>query len=129
MEESKKAEFLEAFSAISDVYVQAMKEIEVEQEEFWNSLSVEDQIKCFCAVSRRIYKGEIEDKGTYRWVLYDVFRFGPEAYAQAQDAGYLAIHNSIMGPEEERNLLLAFAKHLGVENPDQSVSNFYGQTY
>lgn len=106
-----------------------MKEAEDAQEQYWNSLSKEDQIKCFCAVARRIHKGEIEDRGTYRWVLYDVFGFGPESYAQAQIAGYLAIHNSIMGPDEERNLLLAFAKHLGSENPDESVSNFYGQTY
>lgn len=114
---------------ISKTFNQSMKEAEDAQEQYWNSLSKEDQIKCFCAVARRIHKGEIEDRGTYRWVLYDVFGFGPESYAQAQIAGYLAIHNSIMGPDEERNLLLAFAKHLGSENPDESVSNFYGQTY
>lgn len=120
---------MQALADSSKVYMEVMKEIENEQEEFWNSLTPDQQIMCFCAVSRRIHKGEIEDRGSYRWVLYDVFGFGPEAYAQAQDAGYLAIHNSIMGPDEERRLLLAFAKHLGAENPDESVSKFYGQTY
>jgi len=66
-------------------------------------------------VSRRIYKGEIEDKGTYRWVLYDVFGFGPEAYAPAQMAGYLSIHNSIFSSDHEHRLLSKFAEHLGLE--------------
>ena len=127
VEQNKKEEFLEALSALSDVYVTAMKEIEAEQEEFWNSLSKEDQIKCFCAISRRIYKGEIEDKGSYRYVLYTVFGFGPEAYAQAQDAGYLSIHNAIYDAEHERDTLAAFAKHLGSTDPDEAVSKFYQQ--
>jgi hypothetical protein len=83
-------------------WMEAMKATEDQQETFWNSLSKEDQIKCFCAVSRRIYKGEIEDRGTYRYVLYDVFHFGPEAYVQAQDAGYLAIHNTLWDGQDSR---------------------------
>ena len=62
-------------------------------ENFWNTLTKEEQLKCFCAISRRIYKGELEDNGTYRYVLYDVFGFGPESYGVAQLAGYLSIHN------------------------------------
>jgi hypothetical protein len=106
-----------------------MSAIEHEQEAYWNSLSKEDQLKAFCAVVRRIHKGDIEDKGSYRYVLYQVFDFGPESYGQAQMAGYLDLHNSIMCPDQERRLLLEFAKSLGVENPDTSVSKFYGQTY
>jgi hypothetical protein len=48
---------------------------------------------------RRIHKGEVEDRGSYRHVLYSVFGFGPEAYTLAQGAGYLDIHNSIVSDE------------------------------
>lgn len=74
---------------------QVMKHLEDDQEKFWNSLSKEDQLKAFCAVSRRICKGEIENRGSYRYVLYQVFGFGSESYVQAQMAGYLSIHNLI----------------------------------
>ena len=86
---------LKSLEEISKIFNEAMAEVEKESEDFWNSLSKEDQLKAFCAISRRIYKGEIEDRGTYRYVLYDVFGFSPDAYAAAQMAGYLTIHNSI----------------------------------
>lgn len=81
-------------------FKEAMDSIEEDQEKFWSSLSTEDQLKAFCCVVRRIYEGEIKNPRTYRGVLYDVFGFGPEAYAQAQCAGFLALHNSIMTEEE-----------------------------
>ncbi len=67
---------LKALEELSKIFNEAMAEVEKESEDFWNSLSKEDQLKAFCAISRRIYKGEIEDRGTYRYVLYDVFGFG-----------------------------------------------------
>jgi hypothetical protein len=76
-----------------------MDVIQKDSEDFWNSLSKEDQLKAFCAVSRRIHKGEIEDRGSYRYVLYDVFGFGLEAYVQAQVSGYMDIHNAIFEAE------------------------------
>jgi len=104
-----------ALDEISRAWNEAMEEIENQSEQYWNSLTKEQQLQAFCAVSRRIYKGEIEDKGTYRWVLYDVFGFGPEAYAPAQMAGYLSIHNSIFSSDHEHRLLSKFAEHLGLE--------------
>jgi hypothetical protein len=76
-------------------FMEAMKNFEDESESYWNSLNKEQQLQTFCAVVRRIYRGEIEERGTYRYVLYDVLEFGPEAYARAQMAGYLDIHNLI----------------------------------
>ena len=86
---------LKALEELSKTFNEAMAEVEKESEAYWNSLSKQDQLKAFCAISRRIYKGEIEDRGTYRYVLYDVFGFSPDAYAAAQLAGYLTIHNAI----------------------------------
>jgi len=90
-----KPDLLEALDKASEVFNQAMKELEDKSEQYWNSLTKEQQLDAFCAISRRIHRGEIEEQGSYRYVLYQVFGFGPEAYAQAQCAGYLAIHNSI----------------------------------
>jgi len=91
----KGQELQDALEEASKVFNEAMKELEDKSEQYWNSLTKEQQLDAFCAISRRIYRGEIEQQGSYRYVLYDVFGFGTEAYAQAQLAGYLAIHNSI----------------------------------
>lgn len=82
----------------------AMEEIEQADQEqadsFWDNLSYEDKCNAFHAVVERIYKGEIEVKGSYRYVLYDIFGFGPEMYARGMSCGYMALHNSIMDDEE-----------------------------
>ena len=88
------------FDEVSDAYEKIMKQIEQEQEEYWNTLSKDDQLKAFCAVVRRIVQGELRDKGSYRWVLYDVFGFGPEAYVRGMDCGFMALHNAIV-PDKE----------------------------
>jgi len=85
---------LKALEEISKTFNEAMAEVKKNSEAYWNSLSKEEQLKAFCAVSRRIYQGELVERGTYRYVLYDVFGFGPEAYAPAQMANYLEIHNA-----------------------------------
>lgn len=79
----------------SNAFMTAMNILKDEQEAYWDSLTKEEQLKAFCAVARRIHEGEVILGGTYRYVLYNVFGFGPEAYAQAQLAGYLDIHNAI----------------------------------
>ena len=117
------------FEEISNAFNEAMKYVEEEQEKYWNSLSEEEQLKVFCAVCRRIYKGDIEDQRSYRGVLYDVFGFGPEAYAPAQMAGYLAIHNAIFTAEQEQKMLEHFAKWLMIENAEEKVSQYYAETY
>lgn len=85
---------------ISNEFNQIMMEIEQEQETYWNSLTKEQQLQCFCAVVRRIYDGEIQQRGTYRYILYEIFGFGAESYTQAQLAGFLTLHNSIVHPED-----------------------------
>lgn len=91
----KGQELQDALEEVSRTFNEAMKAHEDRSEQYYNSLTKEQQLDAFCAISRRIYRGEIEEQGSYRYVLYDVFGFGPEAYAQAQCAGYLALHNSI----------------------------------
>ena len=70
-------------------------ELEEDHSKFWNSLSKDDQLKAFCSVMRLLHKAELEEHGSYRYTLYDVFGFGSESYVQAQVSGFLAIHNAI----------------------------------
>jgi hypothetical protein len=106
---------MQDLSDVSDRFNSVMKLIEQEQEEYWNSLSKEQQLKAFCAVARRIHQAELVDMGSYRHTLYGVFGFGPESYGQAQLAGYLAIHNSIFTAEHEQDTMKAFARAVGVD--------------
>lgn len=66
---------------------------EQEEEQYWNQLTKDEQLLAFCAVVRRICKGDLVERGTYRHVLYDTFGFGPDSYMRAQLAGYLELHN------------------------------------
>lgn len=100
MNEEKKLKFLESLEAFSRDFKESMLAYEMESEDFWSSLSYDEKLYAFCAISRRIHKGEIVDNGSYRYVLYDVFGFGPDAYAVAQMAGYLDIHNAIVPMKE-----------------------------
>ena len=82
------ADFGEAWEA-------ARIEYENKNDAWWNGLTEEEREDAFYAVIKRIYKGDVEQKGTYRWVLYDVFGFDPGMYGRGMDCGYLNLHNII----------------------------------
>lgn len=109
---------------ISNHFNDVMDRLKEEQESYWKSLSKEEQLKAFCAVSRRIYQAEIVDCGSYRHALYGVFGFGPEAYAQAQMAYYLAIHNSIMPEDYDQRLLSSFCEKYNISEYQDKIDNF-----
>jgi hypothetical protein len=104
--------------------------LESKSEEFWNSLTKEQQLDVFCAVCRRIYQSEIIDKGSYRYTLYDVFKFGPESYSPALDAGYLTIHNRIY-TDDDINDFITKIKKFGEENniSEEKISNLITTLY
>lgn len=116
---------LDELHELSLKFQQAMAEMVKEQEEYWNSLTKEQQLDAFCCVARRIHDGEIIQKGSYRYVLYEVFGFGPEAYVPAQEAGYLTIHNSIFDADHDDKLLLAFCKEYEIEGAEEKISKFW----
>jgi len=117
-----KADLLDSLAAAGNAFNEAMANIEKESEAYWNTLTDQQRLDVFCAVCRRIYEGDIKLKGSYRYVLYDVFGFGPEAYAQAQMSGYLAIHNSFVDENHDQMLLTNFAEFVGVDK--EKVSEF-----
>ena len=72
-----------------------VNDYEQECDAYWDSLSKEDQLKAFYSVCKRIHKGDVEELGSYRYVLYDVFGFESNAYRTGMDCGYFSIHNLI----------------------------------
>ena len=82
-------------SELSEIQEDIEKQTEADMDEWWNGLSKDDQMKAFYSVVKRVVDGELTQKGSYRYVLYDVFGFGSESYMLGMMCGYLALHNSI----------------------------------
>lgn len=88
-------DFKQLLTALSEEQEDIEKQIEADMDEWWNSLSKDDQMKAFYSVMKRLVDGELVQKGSYRYVLYDVFGFDAEAYGLGMMCGYMALHNSI----------------------------------
>jgi hypothetical protein len=105
-------------------------EFEKSSEEAWNSLDKDTQLKVFCAISRRIFQAELKDQGSYRHALYNVFGFGPEAYAPAQVSGYLSIHNAICNDRIIEDVMSKFAILASKYNiSEEDAKNFLHETF
>lgn len=77
---------------------------EKESEEAWSSLDYDTKLRVFYAVIKRLYEAEAKDKGTYRYILYDKFGFGPESYAIGMDCGLMYLHNAYVDIDEMEEL-------------------------
>jgi hypothetical protein len=105
---------------IHNIFQRWEVELEEDHNKFWNGLSKEDQLKAFCSVMRRLYRAEIQERGSYRYTLYDVFGFGPESYAQAQVSGFLTIHNAIWDGERLGDLIAKLEDRVVESLPEQA---------
>jgi hypothetical protein len=90
----------DSFENARIVFEQIRKADEEEANKFWNNLSYEDKCNAFHAVVSRIHEGEIKLRGSYRYVLYDIFGFGPDMYGRGMNCGFMALHNSIMDDDQ-----------------------------
>lgn len=88
--------FFDTLDEVRELYKNSAEFNRKKEEAMWESLSQEEQLDVFCAVVRRIVRAELVDDSSYRHALYSVFKFGPEAYGRAMDAGYFDLHNSII---------------------------------
>lgn len=122
--ETDKSNLIDTVTEMSQVFEVLMNKTKDEQEEYWNSLTEEQRLMAFCSVVRRIHKGEIEQMGSYRYVLYDVFGFGYEAYTLAQEAGYLEIHNAIVDSNFKERFLKGFCEAYDIEDADAKIKQF-----
>lgn len=71
------------------------EQYKLEATELWNTLSYDDSLKLFYYVVSKIYQGDVLERGSYRYVLYDVFGFDMDSYTIGMDAKYLELHNII----------------------------------
>ena len=91
----------EEYQELGRIQEEARVSFEKEAEDAWGSLDYDWQLRVFYAVVKRIYEGEIKEKGTYRYILYDKFGFGPEAYMKGMDCGFMYLHNAISDGEDK----------------------------
>jgi hypothetical protein len=96
----KREEALDALAELSQEMEKSRKIYEHDNDTWWNGLTEEEREDAFYAVVKRIHKAELQDRGTYRWALYDVFGFDPGMYMRGMDCGYMAIHNAIGDGED-----------------------------
>lgn len=91
----KKEELFGALAELREAQQKAHAEYEAKNEEWWNGLTEQEREDAFYAVIKRMYKAEVQDRGTYRWALYNVFGFDPGMYGRGMDCGYMSLHNII----------------------------------
>ena len=89
------------YQSLGRLQEEARVSFERQAEDAWDSLDYDTQLRVFYAVVKRIYEGEIKEKGTYRHILYDKFGFGPEAYIKGMDCGFMYLHNAIVDGEDK----------------------------
>jgi hypothetical protein len=88
-------DFLQTLTELSEEQEAAENQFDSDMDVWWNGLSKEDQMKAFYSVMKRLVDGELTQKGSYRYVLYEVFGFEPHSYYLGMQCGYMALHNAI----------------------------------
>lgn len=99
-----KKSLLDTIAQESERFQELIRQEDIEMDQWWDKLPQEDQMRAFYSVVKRLVKGDITDRGSYRYVLYDVFGFGAESYMLGMNCGYMTLHNSIYTQEEMREL-------------------------
>ena len=97
-DERKKA--LQELSDLGQEMEKSRKVYEHDNDTWWNGLSEQEREDAFYAVCKRLHQGELKERGSYRYVLYNIFGFDPGMYARGMDCGFMALHNAIFDGEE-----------------------------
>ena len=97
-QEQNKA--LDGLAKLSQELEKSRKIYAHDNDVWWEGLSEQEREDAFYAVVKRIFKAEIEHKGTYRHALYDVFGFDGGMYMRGMDCGYMGVHNAIGDGED-----------------------------
>jgi hypothetical protein len=100
----ERSRALAELSELGQLFEEIEKDYDNEADTWWDALSEEDRQLAFYSVVKRLVKGELRDRGTYRYVLYDVFGFDASSYMMGMNCGYMELHNSIYTHEEMREL-------------------------
>ena len=97
-EEQDKA--LQALSEFGQKMEKARVAYEAKNDAWWAALTETEREDAFYAVCKRLFQGEIKQRGTYRYVLYDVFGFDAGMYVAGMECGFMALHNAIFDGDD-----------------------------
>lgn len=90
-----KKSLLEELTRLGELQEESENEYKQECIQFWESLSDDEKLKVFYVVTSKLTQGELLENRTYRYILYDIFKFGMESYHVGVMSGFMALHNSI----------------------------------
>ena len=104
MTEEVKKSFLESQEDFAKAMQESAERWDNDCDEYWNKLTYEDKLKAFHSVCKRIYEADVVKEGSFRYSLYEVFEFAPDAYIVGMECGYMDLHNYIQdGVASHRN--------------------------
>ena len=101
-EEQKKA--LDGLAKLQQEWEKSDKAHEAKVDEWWDSITTKEREMAFYSICKRIYEAELQDGGTYRHALYDVFGFDGGMYRHGMNCGFMAIHNAIGDGEDYQKM-------------------------
>lgn len=99
-EAQQREKALQELSDLAQEQEAAKARFESKVDSWWNSRTEQEREWAFYSVVKRIYEGDVVDKGSYRYVLYDKFKFGPKMYTGGMDCGYMYLHNALGDGED-----------------------------
>jgi hypothetical protein len=94
---------------------EALKQYKQKAKEYFDSLETDNQLLLFFHITNLIFENYFKDNGSYRGLLYDKFKFGPEAYSLGMDSGMFTLHNSISTPDENEERFQKLINFLKLE--------------
>jgi hypothetical protein len=80
------------FCALRKAWRASEEKMKAEDQVWWDSLSMEERARAFRQVVSLIYKSEVENRGSYRHAMYDVFNVD---YVDGLSCHYMELHNLI----------------------------------
>jgi hypothetical protein len=114
-------EFLKAEEESQELYTQKAKE-------YFESFETDNQLLLFFHITNQIFEHYFHGSGSYRSLLYDKFKFGPEAYSLGCSSGMFNVHNAISTPDETEERFQKLINYLNL-NPNKeemmSLRNIY----
>jgi hypothetical protein len=100
----ERSQALAELSELGQLFEEIERDYDNDVDAWWYGLTEDERQLAFYSVVKRLVKGELRDRGTYRYVLYDVFGFDASSYMMGMNCGYMELHNSIYTREEMREL-------------------------
>jgi len=112
----KDKPLFEGLDEIREAVQEAQKQYDSDADKFWDELSYDQRLMAFYSVCKRIWKGDVVDRGSYRYVLYHVFGFDVDSYGVGMSCHYLDLHNLIITGMEHDEYIKEVKKNYEKEN-------------